>query len=657
MKKFIGLCLMGFASQFVYAQAPLGDSGTYNLHKFAQHIGKETFVAKKEGDVYSYDIDFKFTDRGSPVPLKSVLKITTAFQPRMLVLNGRTSRMSQISDSVVITGSQVSISVDDSLYKKDLTKNSFPVGGYSPGLVQTALLRFWKHQGKPSTIDLLPTGKVQIRLDGKDEVSLDGQKMSWDRYVVSGLIWGNELIWLDKDEKLACLITNDAEGDKLEMMQDKYEQLLPEMIGRAAKYGMQLFVSSLGKQSLDFKKVRIISGATVPDLENGSIQKNMTVVMQNGNIISVTEGAPAKIPAGAELTQANGKFLLPGLWDMHAHFQQAEWGPAYLASGVTTVRDCGNEFDYINSVKKVIDDGQGVGPTIIKAGIVDGGGKMALGVIRATNAEEAKKAVQLYKDNGFEQIKIYSSVTPAVVKAICDEAHRVGLTVTGHIPEGMKTDQGIDSGMNMINHITYIYSMVRKDGSGNVVWSDTADAFFKKLAEKKIVVDPTLGIYELIFRSVDDDVKIIEPAYNSLPEPLQVLFKSLGMDSARARLFRPRLEGLKLMVKKLKEYNVTFVAGTDMGFPGYSVARELEIYVELGLSPLEAIRTGTTIPARVMNKEKQYGAIKPGMKADVILIDGNPLENIRDIRKVVTVWKSGIPYQPKTLRKLAGFVN
>ena len=162
------------------------------------------------------------------------------------------------------------------------------------------------------------------------------------------------------------------------------------------------------------------------------------------------------MPAGAFIIDAKGKTILPGLWDMHAHFEQAEWGPAYLAAGVTTVSDCGNEFGYINAIQKAIDDGSGIGPHILKAGIIDGKGPYAFGIIQADTKEEAIAEVDRYKENGFVQIKIYSSVKPAIVKAICDEAHRVGLTVTGHIPDGMTLMQGVDSGMDMVNHVQYV---------------------------------------------------------------------------------------------------------------------------------------------------------------------------------------------------------
>ena len=657
MRRIISTISLCFAIAALYAQqAPLGDSGTYLLHKFAQHIGKETFRVSKEGDVFTYSSDFKFTDRGQAVPLKTQLQITSAMQPHSLVINGSTSRLSTIRDSVVINGNTVHIKVNDSTYTRPLSANSFPVGGYSPGLVQLALVHYWKKQGQPARINLLPTGAVQIKKDGVDTLTLGGQSMVWDRYVISGLIWGNELVWLDKEGALASIITIDAEGDKLEMMQEKYEPLLPELIGKAARYGMRLFVSAIGKQQPVSKKTIAIKDVAILNVETGELKKNMTVLINDDKITAIGDASKTKIPAGATVIPGKGKTLLPGLWDMHAHFQQAEWGPAYLAAGVTTVRDCGNEFDFINAIKQVVDAGEGIGPQIIKAGIIDGPGNRALGVIRASNAEEAANAVKLYKDNGFEQIKIYSSITPAVVKAITTEAHRLGMTVTGHIPQGMTIFQGIDSGMDQVNHISYVYGVLKVNKDRSINWDDTTNtAILKRLAEKKVVIDPTVSIYELIFRNTNEDVLAIEPGYNTLPEPLQVLFKSIGMPVAQAIAMKPYFTSLLTLIKKMKENGVTFVAGTDMGFPGYSVAREVELYVSAGLTPLEAIQTATIIPARVMKKDNSYGTIAVEKKADLILIVGNPLVNIRDIRNVVSVIKNGVVYDPVALHKMAGF--
>ncbi|HEY1870114.1 MAG TPA: amidohydrolase family protein, partial [Chitinophagaceae bacterium] len=381
-----------------------------------------------------------------------------------------------------------------------------------------------------------------------------------------------------------------------------------------------------------------------------------TVLIEKGIIKNV--GNNISIPPDAFVIDAKGKTVLPGLFDMHAHFEQAEWGPAYLAAGVTTVRDCGNEFDYINAVKNAIDNGSGIGPHILKAGIIDGKGPYALGIVQADTKEEAIAEVDRYKQNGFVQIKIYSSAKPGIVKAICEEAHKQGLTVTGHIPEGMNLMQGVDSGMDMVNHIQYVYSVLKRDKKDfSVNFDDSANgAVINFIKSHNIVIDPTLGVFELALRSLNDSITDIEPNFKTLPAPLQVIFKNTGLPQAQYNAYGKKvLDVFKLTFKKLYDAGVPMVAGTDMGFPGYSVGRELELYVDCGITPMQAIQLATISPARIMKIDNDFASIEPGKKADVIIVNGNPLQTIRDIRNVDVVIKDGNVYDPRQLHVIAGF--
>jgi len=624
------------------APPPSGDSTSFFLHKFAQNIGRETYWVRKNEKSIDFDIHFRFVDRGSPVPLQAKLSVTSNYEPLSFWINGNTSRFSTIHDSVVVHPASAP------------KPPFFTVSGYAPGTVQMALLQYWRRHGRPSQVRLLPTGTVHIRLAGADTLTTSASPLLLERFVISGLIWGNELVWTDRQGNLICLITNDAEGDKLEMMAENHENLLPQLIARAATYGMQLFSSTAAPKD---ELIAIVGGKLI-NIDNGSAIDHSVVLVENGKITKTGTQEAIPIPAGARVIHAEGRTVLPGLWDMHAHFEQAEWGPAYLAAGVTTVRDCGNEFAYINAVKRTIDDGRGVGPHILRAGIIDGPGPAGIGIIRATTPREASEIVRMYKDSGFDQIKIYSSVQPEVVRAICDEAHRLGMTVTGHIPEGMTLIQGVDSGMDMVNHIQYVYSIMKRNSDRTVDFDDPqTTAALDFISSHHVVIDPTLGVFEMIFRSQKDTITKMEPAYNTLPEPLQVLFVNMGMPPDRAEKFKPVFRDMEKIVRLLHDRGITIVAGTDMGFPGFSVDRELELYVEAGLTPLEALRTATIIPARVMKKDDVTGSIEPGKQADLIIVDGDPLTQIRDLRKVRTVIKDGVVYQPQQLHAMAGFLK
>lgn len=656
MKKYLSFFAAIVFSVSAYAQNnALPDSGVFLLHKFEQHIGKEVYHVTKAKDAVIYQSDFKFTDRGSPVALKAELRVNPVLEPLLLTSKGQTSRFSTINDEIRVKGNEAQIKVDDSVYTKKMAPLSFPVTGYSPAIVQQVLIQYWQKHGRPVSINTLPFGSVQIKKDGEDALIHNGKPLTLNRYTIGGLVWGNELVWTDKAGELVCLITNDAEGDKLEAMREAYEPLLSELISRAAGYGMRLFAKAAPAPAAG-EKLIAITGGTVYDVVNDKTIPNAVVVIDNGIIKKVGTAAQVSVPKNAKIISAKGKMIFPGLWDMHSHFEQVEWGPAYLAAGVTTVRDCGNEFGFINATKSAIDNGKGIGPLILKAGIIDGKGPMALGIIQADTREDAIKAVDRYKENGYAQIKIYSSVKPAIVKVICDEAHRLGLSVTGHIPNKMTLQQGVDSGMNMVNHVQYVYTIMKRNKDRSVNFEDsTSIAAIKFIKEHNVVIDPTIGVFEMSFRSVKDDITIMEPAFSNLPVPLQALFKNMGMEPAQAEKLKPLYQSMMKIVKVLYDAGVPVVAGTDMGFPGYSVARELELYVDAGLTPAQAIKTATITPAQVMKMDKQTGSIEPGKQADLVIIDGNPLTNIRDIRKVTTVIKAGRVYDPGKLHQMVGF--
>ena len=655
MKYIILLLSFSIIFQFSFGQSS-GDTTVYFIHKFEQNIGKEKCTVVQKGNVVSYAISYDYTDRGALVQLKAAIQTTSTYKPLSFRSKGGTSRFSEINDSIVVTGKTAFMKVDDSSSTQPIPEIAFPVGGYSPATVQMLLIRYWKQQRQPASIRMLPYGMVQVQKNGEDTFMVEGKPRKLERYVIQGLIWGNELLWMDNQDNLVCLITNDAEGDKQEIMQQSYEALLPVMVQKAAMYGMALFKQT-AKPVETLQKIAIING-TLLDVVQGIKVPDAVVIVEKGIITKTGKRGEVSVPKDAFVIDAKGKTIVPGLWDMHAHFQQAEWGPAYLAAGVTTVRDCGNEFEYINAIQKAIDDGSGTGPHILKAGVIDGKGEYALGVIQADTKEEAIADVNRYKDNGFVQIKIYGSVKPEIVKVICDEAHKLGLTVTGHIPNGMNLKAGVDSGMDMVNHLPYVVAIMKRDrAKGTIDLKDSMSiASLEFIKSHHVVIDPTIGVFELGYRSLKDSITDIEPAFATLPQPLQVIFKNTGV-SSDSDIMRGKayMQVLKQTLKALYDDSITIVAGTDMDFPGYSLVRELELYVESGLSPMQALQTATITPARVMKADDVSGSLTAGKRADIVIVDADPMENIRNLRKVSLVIKDGIIYKPEDLHKVAGF--
>ena len=340
-----------------------------------------------------------------------------------------------------------------------------------------------------------------------------------------------------------------------------------------------------------------------------------------------------------------GKTVIPGLWDMHTHFTQVEWAPVYLAAGVTTVRDMGNEFDFITAMRDAANAGRVVGPRMLLAGLVDGGGPNAFGVVYAATPEEARAVVTRYHDAGFQQMKIYSLITPPMVEAICREAHALGMTVTGHVPNGMTIDEAVGRGMDQIAHLA-----IRGEAGSDGVTATIAD-----LEAHGTVIDPTQSWNELLGHAAGTDVASFQPGFPKIPQPLRRLFASAAVAGIDAATARARLERGLRIVKALHDAGVRVVAGTDEGIPGYAVDREIELYNEAGFTPMAALQAATIEPARAMKLDGELGTIEAGKRADLVVLDANPLDAMRNIRTVRWTIRDGRMYDAAALWKSVRF--
>ena len=340
-----------------------------------------------------------------------------------------------------------------------------------------------------------------------------------------------------------------------------------------------------------------MTGATIIDGTGGMPVHDGVIVVRDGAIADVGPRAATTIPPDVPLVAVDGKTIVPGLWDMHTHVTQVEWAPVYLAAGVTTVRDMGNEFEFVVPLRDAIAAGRALGPRIVAAGLIDGGGPNAFGVYYAATPAEATQAVARYHDAGFQQIKIYSLVTPPIVEAICAEAHRLGMTVTGHVPNGMTIEQAAAAGMDHIAHLP-----IRGEAG-----SDEVSRTIAFLKDHQTVIDPTQSWNELLGHAVGTPIAAFQPGVLKIPAPLNRVFSNAGAAGIDAATARTRLERGLRIVKALHDAGVPVVAGTDEGIPGHSVHREIELYVEAGLTPMQALQAATIVSARAMKMEAELG--------------------------------------------------
>src|ERR1700693_69375 len=249
----------------------------------------------------------------------------------------------------------------------------------------------------------------------------------------------------------------------------------------------------------------------------------------------------------------------------------------------------------------------------------------------------ARAIVQRYHLLGYEQIKIYQSLKPELIPVAAAEAHRLRMTVTGHIPTGTDALSAVRSGMDQINHISFVTRVMRGKGSTGVrADSEQVQAAVRLFLERHTVVEPTLARSEYNGHPSRRPFSELEPSVPFLP-PIAVILNNAGVTRDREQRSAASLQTALDTTKILHDAGVPILAGSDQVVPGFSVQRELELLVRAGLTPVEAIRTATTLPAKILGISEgisEGGAIKAGGRADLVVLDANPLDDISNIRRV-----------------------
>jgi hypothetical protein len=399
----------------------------------------------------------------------------------------------------------------------------------------------------------------------------------------------------------------------------------------------------------------------------------MSVVVSGERIVRVGPDADIKPPANAEIIDAKGRFLMPGLWDNHQHFSDHD-GPLDLANGVTSARDMANDTDaFIQRVAR-FDDGTELGPRVLKAGIIDGTGEFAGPTkMRVDTADQAIEDVDWYADHGYVQIKIYSSVKPELVPIIADHAHARGLRVSGHVPAFMSARQFVEDGADEIQHINFIVlnflfpevqetrnpdRFIKVAEHAREFTPDKPEVrdFINFLKAHHTVLDPTMNAFEGLFCG---DPSAITPGLEEImprfPPQVRREMHSGALEAPpdKKAAYQEAFPAMLHLLKAIYDAGVTIIPGTD-SLAGYGLHHELDLYARAGIPPAEVLRMATWTPALVMGVDKDRGVIAPGKLADMILVDGDPTKNIRDLDKITTVIKGGKVYDPAAIEKAFG---
>ncbi len=393
-----------------------------------------------------------------------------------------------------------------------------------------------------------------------------------------------------------------------------------------------------------------ITHVTVIDCTGAAAKPNSTVVITGDRISEVGASETVDIPAGARVVDATGKFLIPGLWDMHGHLTDATETafPLLIMNGVTGVRDMGGDLDQIDRWRKEIAEGRRVGPQIVRAGpFVDGPKPGAKYRLTVTNVAEARRAVDQLKSRGVDFIKVHNGLSREEFFAVADEARKQGLPLAVHLPSGMWTHpqgdgvsvaEASDAGARSLEHIEILLesALYRKGATAKTMQQAIAEnsgvagqALFARLKKNGTWYVPTLVAYYRGF----------------------VLWSGNPKETAGSlEIHRKNLE----LVEAMHKAGVGILAGTDFSdwaiVPGVDLHNELALFVEAGFTPMEALQTATLEPAKYLGRLKTQGTIEKGKIADLVLLDADPLEDISHTRMINSVIVRGRLFSIARLR-------
>jgi imidazolonepropionase-like amidohydrolase len=437
------------------------------------------------------------------------------------------------------------------------------------------------------------------------------------------------------------------------------------------------------------QKILAISDVTIIDATGAPAKPKMTVIITGDQITQIAKSGEVTIPKDAQVIKGTGKFLIPGLWDMHVHtaFKSLPetYFPMFIANGVTGVRDMAGDLEFLKQLRKNMRDGKLLGPRIVAGEMVDGPMPVWTGLaISISDEASARQTVASVKDRGADFIKVYSLIPRPAYFALADEAKKRGITFAGHVPISVTASEASDAGQKSIEHLegilracsaiepelrktledalrdakdtdqmraSLVHALNETEFRALETYSqEKATALFARFAANGTWQAPTLVVHRT-GAFLDDPNFTNDPRLKYVRRNIRDswgnqddfrLKNRTAESSTRQRmLFQKKLE----LIMAMHRAGVKMLAATDAlvwyVFPGFSIHDELELFVKAGLTPMEALQTATRNPAIYLGLIDMLGTVEKGKKADLVLLEANPLENISNTKRITAVIVGG----------------
>jgi len=632
----------------------LADTFTYSFISGEKKVGHLT--AEIKGDQTTIDFDVKNNGRGPTIaetinldaaglPTEWTVKGTTTFGSKVAEHFIRKGARGEWADS---TGQGHSTIHVPTIY---LAQSSSP---WANGIYARALLKTADKQ-----LPALPGGAIRLEKGETLTVKGDLGPLQVTRYDLIGINLEPETVLLDAQNNLFA----DVDARSV-LVRAGYEGEQKRLRDLAAAWESQRFVNIEHEVAHRYAGPIRIRNVRLFDPKTSTLTQPLAVLVQGKVIAAVEPLDSPSTPVETTIDGAGGT-LIAGLYEMHSHLGQSE-ALLDIAAGITTVRDMGNDNAVLDQLIEQIDSGTIGGPHVIRSGFIEGKSPFsANNGILVDSEQKAVEAVRWYGARNYWQIKSYNSMNPAWVPAMAKEAHLLGMRLAGHIPAFSNADAMILAGYDEITHINqFSLGWVIQPGEdtrtlfrltalkrlpGLDLQSPKVQHTIELMVERKIAIDPTLGIHEQLTQRRDGQVPPGAVDYfDHMPIGWRRdAMKALADTSAPGDdlAYRQAFDKLVAVVRMLHDRGIFIVFGTDTG-GSFTYHRELELYQLAGMTPAEILKRATFDSAHYVSQDQRMGSIEKGKLADFFLIPGDPIKNLKAIKTISMVVKDGTFYYP-----------
>ncbi|WP_146907753.1 amidohydrolase family protein [Arenimonas daejeonensis] len=610
--------------------------------------------------------EFEFNDRGRGPKLVERITLDAAGLPLAIEVDGNSYMGAPVQEDYSrVEGAAKWNSTLDRGERTTTSPSFYAAAEGTPD--QLALLARALLRAPGQRLPLLPAGEARIEVLLSHEFTTGGEKQRATLHAISGLGFTPEFIWLDEDEDLFALsygwmgLAREGRGEVLEEIRRLQDQAEDTLLRQRATELTQRMPARW-----------CLSDARWLDVDTGKLNPAANLLIADGVIEAV--GAPADVDcSGLPQIPAAGRIVLPGLWDMHVHAGASD-GLLHIANGVTGARDLANDHEQLMKVAASFASGELVGPRLQRSGFIDKKSPYTAPTGAPVDTlEQALAQIDQYAAQGYPQVKIYSSIPPEWVAPMAARIHGHGMRLSGHIPAFMSAEQAVRQGFDEIQHVNMLFlnfvsdadtdsrtpqrflKVAEKGGDLDLDSAEVRD-FIALLKQRDIVVDPTVSIFDEMFRHRSGEVSpVLASVADHLPPQVQRSARagSLDINEGNAARYAASAEALLGMIRRLHEAGVRLVPGTD-SIVGFTLHRELELYVQAGIPNAEVIRLATSSAADIANTGVKVGRIAPGQAADLLVVDGDPLQDIAALRRGVLVVRGDRVFRPDAIYRSLG---